>query len=46
MVERRGESLNQEASWKLLYGGAQGGGNLNQEPSWRPLCGGVQGGEV
>ena len=25
MVERRGGSLNKEASWRPLYGGAQGG---------------------
>ena len=32
-------SLNQEASWRPLYGGAQRGRNLNQEASWRPLYG-------
>ena len=47
MVERRGgKSLNKEASWSPLFGGAQREGkSLNQEASWRPLFGGAQGGE-
>ena len=45
LVERRGEeSLNKEASWRALFGGAQGGGSLNKEASWRALLGGAQGG--
>ena len=46
MVEPRGGSLNKEASWRPLYGGAQGGGSLNKEPSWSQLYGGAQWGEV
>ena len=42
MVERRGGSLNKEASWRPLSGGAQGGGSLNKEASRRPLYGGAQ----
>ena len=47
MVERQGgKSLNTEASWSPLFGGAQREGkSLNQEASWRPLFGGAQGGE-
>ena len=42
-----GGSLNQEASWRPLSGGAlYSGGSLNKEASWRPLSGGEQGGEV
>ena len=36
----------EEASWRPLYGGEQGGRSLNQEASWRPLYGGAQGGTV
>ena len=38
-----GGSLNKEASWRPLYGGAQGGGSLNKEASWSQLYGGAQG---
>ena len=41
-----GGSLNEEASWRALLGGAPGGGSLNKEASWRALFGGAQGGEV
>ena len=41
-----GGSLNKEASWSPLFGGAGGGGSLNQEVAWRPVFGGAQGGEV
>ena len=40
-----GGSLDKEASWRSLSGGAQGGGSLNKEASWRPLSGGAQGGK-
>ena len=37
MVERKGrESLNEEAEWRPLYGGAPGGGSLNKEVKWSP----------
>ena len=41
-----GGSLNKEASWRALLGGAPGGESLNKEASWRALLGGVQGGLV
>ena len=44
-VERRG-SLNKEASWRALFGGAPAWGSLNKEASWRALFGGAQGGKV
>ena len=37
-----GGSLNKEASWSPLFGGAQGGKSLNKEASWSPLFGGAQ----
>ena len=42
-----GESLNKEAEWRPLFGGAQGEGkSVNEEVKWRPLYGGAPGGEV
>ena len=34
----RGGSLNKEAKWKPLFGGAEGGASFIEEGKWKPLC--------